>query len=73
MKVSKDVLEFAKQEGYDNAEYRGKWRGYDVYEPLSDGDGIAIIGIPFNILAKDSKLRMSTIEEAMEYLAEAAE
>lgn len=33
------VIRFAKEQGYDNALYIGKWKGYDVYEPTLEGSG----------------------------------
>ncbi len=29
------AVAFARKMGYDGAKYRGKWKGYDVYEPIS--------------------------------------
>ena len=43
------------------------WKGYEVYEPVYDED--VCIGLPYVILAKDDEVRISTDDEALEYLA----
>lgn len=43
------------------------WKGYEVYEPVYDDD--VCIGLPYVILAKDDEVRISTDDEALEYLA----
>ena len=30
----RDILRFAKENGYDGIEPLGTWRGFDVYEPV---------------------------------------
>ena len=60
------VISFAKQQGYDNAIYLGKWKDYDAYEPVFDGADVSFVGLPFMILAKGDTVRMSTNEEAFE-------
>ena len=62
------VISFAKQQGYDNAIYLGKWKDYDAYEPVFDGADVSFVGLPFMILAKGDMVRMSTSEEAFEQL-----
>lgn len=66
------IDEFAKKQGYDKAEYLGKWRGYRCYEPiLNDGADTAFVGLPLLILVDErDKIRMSTPEEAMKQLEE---
>ena len=68
--ICEKVIDFAKQQGYDSAEYIGKWRGYDVYEPLFAGDEVSVVGPPLIILVKGAKIRMSTEDEAYEQLSE---
>ena len=68
--VCERVIDFAQQQGYDSAEYIGKWRGYDVYEPLFAGEEVACVGSPLIILVKGSKIRMSTEDEAYKQLRE---
>ncbi len=64
------VIEYAKKNGYDTAQYLNSWRGYDVYEPIFDGEGTVFIGPPLVILVKDNKIRMSTVDEAYQHLDE---
>ena len=70
-----DVIKFAKKNGYDRAEYDTKWRGYDVYLPIIDGkqDEIVCIGPPIIILVKGEKIRLSSPDEAFEYIDEMGE
>lgn len=62
------VISFVKQQGYDNAVYLGKWKDYDVYEPVFDCADVSFVGLPFIILAKGDAVRMSTSEEAFEQM-----
>jgi hypothetical protein len=66
------IIAFAKQHGYDNAIYLGKWKGYDAYEPVFDGADVSFVGLPFIILAKGDTVRMSTSEEALEQIQDTA-
>ena len=67
MKIEQ-VKEFAKQQGYDNALYLGKWKEYDAFEPVFDGADVSFVGLPFMILAKGDTVRMSTSDEAFEQI-----
>jgi hypothetical protein len=67
MKYDK-VKAFAKEKGYDDALYIGKWKEYEAYEPVFDGDDVSFVGVPLLILVKDDDIRMSTVEEAFEQL-----
>lgn len=51
------------------SEYKkGKpWKGYLVYEPVYDED--VCMGLPYVILANDDEVRISTDDEALDYLA----
>lgn len=65
------ILNFAKEKGYDNVEYAGKWRGYEVYKPGVDygtEKEPAIIGLPLIILVKGNEIKLSTVDEAFAYL-----
>ena len=64
------VIEFAKEQGYDNASYLGEWDGYKVYEPTFDGDDVLFIGVPLVILVKNEVIKMSTVEEAFQVMDE---
>lgn len=67
MKIEK-VVEFARKQGYDNVKPLEKWKGYDVYEPIFDGEEVSFVGMPLLILVKDDKIRMSTADEALQQI-----
>jgi hypothetical protein len=62
------VKEFAKQQGYDDVLPIGKWKDFDAYEPVFDGEDASFIGVPLMVLVKGNSIRMSTVEEAFEQL-----
>lgn len=66
------IIKFAKEHGYENIEYLGKWQDYDVYEPIFDEENVSFIGLPLVILVKNSIIRMSTAEEAVAQLNESS-
>ena len=60
------VDKFAKEHGYTSTRHIGRWKGYEVHEPLLDpGDGIPVTGIPVFILCRGVEVRMSTLDESM--------
>jgi len=61
-----DVIEYAKQCGYDSAKYDRTWNNYQVYQPIYNNS--CFTGVPYIILEQDGKCRMSTIQEAYDYL-----
>ena len=63
------IKAFAKDNGYTTAKRLDDWNGYEVYEPVMNGDGISFIGPPLVILVKNEHIRMSTVEEAFERLS----
>ena len=65
--MNESVLEFARKNGYQDVKYIGEWQGYKVYDTIYD-DEVAYIGLPFFILEKDSKLRMTTPDECFDVL-----
>lgn len=66
-----DVVEFARSQGYEAAEYRGEWREFKCYEPIFLKGETAYIGLPVLILeSKDGSLRLSTPEEVFRYIDE---
>lgn len=70
----KEIIAFAKKQGYDGVSPLGKWREYDAYEPTVKGtseDNPAVVGPPLMILVKGEEIRMSTIEEAFQQMDEA--
>lgn len=62
------VFSFAKERGYDGIIEREPWKGYSVYEPFFEDEEMHLVGLPLVILAKGSKIRMSTAAEAMEII-----
>lgn len=66
MMVDKKILDYAKSLGYDGAEYKGKWKDYDVYAPTMDEP--ADIGKPEFILNRGEQLFLTTEKEAFEYI-----
>lgn len=62
----KEVIEFARKNGYETAVKAVDWNGYECYEPVMDKDEISYIGAPLVILVKDNTIRMSTVEEAFQ-------
>lgn len=64
------IKEFAVQKGFQDVALLGKWRGYDVYEPIYNKDSVSMIGLPLAVLVKDNEMRMTTPEEAMSCLDE---
>lgn len=68
----KEIIEFAKQQGYDDVLPLGKWRDYHAYEPVFNGseEDPAIVGPPLIILVRGDEIRMSTEDEAYQQLEE---
>ena len=60
-----DIVKFAKENGFDKAEYLGEWKGFSVYEPMMKEEGVFHIGLPLKMLQKNKTIRMSTADEAM--------
>ncbi|MBE5838440.1 hypothetical protein [Butyrivibrio sp.] len=66
-----EVDEFAKEHGYETADYLCEWRGFSCYEPVYTKDELAYIGMPAMILVdKDGKIRMATYDEVMQRMDE---
>ena len=66
--MEKRVNDFARENGYNGAEFLKKWNGYDAYEPYMDKDSEAYLGLPLMILVKGEEIRMSTPQEAMDMI-----
>lgn len=62
------VTEFARKAGYDGAEYRGKWKNFEVYALVTENEEIANIGKPEFIFVFENIARMATEDEMFEYL-----
>lgn len=65
------IRAFAAENGYAGAEYWGKWKEFDVYEPFFEETGAetpAFVGPPLVILVQGENIRMSTVGEAYQTL-----
>lgn len=62
------IVEFAKDNGYDNAKYLGIWKDYKVFEPTFNDSKEYYTGYPLSILLKDDKIRFTTEKECFEIL-----
>ena len=67
----KDIEKFAKEHGYETAEFLCEWRGFKCYEPIINENAAAFVGLPLIILEdKEGNIRMSTPDEAMQQMRE---
>lgn len=67
--TSREVIEFAKDEGYDGAYKKPyKYKGMEVYKPYFNGKGTHYIGFPLVIFVDGEDIRMSTADESIEVL-----
>ena len=63
------VLEFAKSQGYQTVKKeKEKWNGYTVYSPGYDDGFVHFVGLPYVILVKNGKARMSDLDETLKYM-----
>ena len=62
------VKKFVRKFGYDDAEYHGEWKEYEVYEPILDDDEPANVGKPEFVLVRGDTIRMATEDEVFEYI-----
>lgn len=62
------VRAFVRKFGYDDAEYRGEWKQYKVYEPITDDEEPANVGKPEFVFVRDDTIRMATEDEVFEYI-----
>jgi len=58
-----ELMEELNAKSYSKGE---SWKGYEVYIPVYEKE--MYMGLPFVVLVKDSKARISTPEESLEYL-----
>lgn len=65
-----DIKRYAQSLGYVDVLPLGKWRDYDVYEPVFTHDEVSMAGLPLVILVHGDEIRMSTEEEAFQQLDE---
>lgn len=64
--IPKKVKQFAQIQGYKEAVFLKKRKGYKCYEPIMQEEVVSYIGLPLVIMEKGAEIRMSTPEEAME-------
>ena len=63
------VQQFAKENGFQKAEYSKDWNGYKCYDPISDRPSYT--GLPRIILVdSNGNIRMSTGDEGLKYIRE---
>lgn len=69
MNTYKNIIEFAKENGYETAEYLGEYKGNKCYEAIYRNDGeIYIVGLPAFILEKSEQLEWIQNEKSFEIL-----
>ena len=66
--VVSQIIQFAKNNGYETAIEAEEWNGYQCYEPIYSTKEPAIIGPPLMILVKGNIIRFSTYSEAMQMM-----
>ena len=62
------IIQLAKENDYDSAEYSGKWKGYSVYVAVFLDDEPHFLGKPEIILEKGGEIRFGTPSETRKYL-----
>lgn len=67
MNIAK-VKKYVQKFGYDDARYRGTWKHYDVYEPVTNDDEPADVGRPEFVFVHEDTIRMATESEVFEYI-----
>lgn len=68
--MNKDKIQkFAQENGYEKINYKGKWKDYEVFDPIySESKEISYVGYPLMILVKNEEIRLTTPEESLELL-----
>lgn len=64
--IKNEIINLARDLNADSVTVGKSWKGYNVYKPEYKAE--AIVGLPYVILEKDGKARVSTEKEAFEYL-----
>lgn len=62
------IINFAKQYGYIDVEKIESWNSYECYRPIFSYESDYVIGPPYIILVRGDSIRMSTSDEAFQYL-----
>ena len=68
MNSKKIARAYAKSVGYDGVEYLGTYQDKEVFNPTYDRDDTAFVGAPLVIFVENGEARMSTADEAFEFL-----
>lgn len=55
--------ELAKDAGFHDAKYVGKWKGFDVVEPIFTDEFVHYTGLPIFILSKGGVLKWEKTPE----------
>ncbi len=71
--TSTKARKMAQESIYDDAQYVGRWNGFDVYEPILNDDEEYFTGLPQYILAKDNTLRWTHDLEGLDVLQDLSE
>lgn len=66
----KTALNFAKKNSIFDVKYLGLWKGFEVFDPVSENGEIMVVGHPLVILVKDDKARFSEPKESYAILAQ---
>ena len=63
--MNDNIRELAYDLNASDVKQGKNWKGYQVYEPIYKKQ--CFIGLPYVILVKDGKARISTDKESLEY------
>ena len=68
-KILFKAKKMAREVGFHDVKYVGKWKGYDVIEPIFTDNETHCIGFPQYILCKDGVLRWAKdYEESLDIM-----
>lgn len=70
MTVKEKINEFAENLSADSVSRGDKWEGHDVYIPVYNKP--SFVGLPLIIFVDGEDVRLSTPDEALEYLSATA-
>jgi hypothetical protein len=60
------ATQMAKEAGFDIATFEKEWNGYEVFYGEFSDDIRRCLGLPYYMLVKDGKIRLSTADEKCE-------
>lgn len=64
------IIDYAKKQGYETAEFLRDWRGYKVFSAIYNSKENCCVGLPYIILVKGEEIRLSTPDECFDFLNE---